>query len=258
VIAAVAGAVVAGGGAALAVARPVTRAQRWAEGRQARWPRLASDLAAEDRSLEAFVRQAVAAIAAGALIGAVMGTLANDGVIVVGAGAIWGAVLGWGLARRELARRAEAARVRLRQAAVELAELVALGMAGSLATTQATQVAAGACDPGVRERILGAVAGVEPGAALSRLGTDTAVAELQDLGRQLSAAATKGAQAREGLEHWAKARRQRDVAELEAAAAKATEGMVGPTALTVVGYMVLIGAPAVAAIGTGLGHGNGI
>jgi hypothetical protein len=148
--------------------------------------------------------------------------------------------------------------VRLRQAAVELAELVALGMAGSLATTQATQVAAGACDPGVRERILGAVAGVEPGAALSRLGADTAVAELGDLGRQLSAAATKGAQAREGLERWAKARRERDVAELEAAAAKATEGMVGPTALTVVGYMVLIGAPAVAAIGTGLGHGNGI
>src|SRR5213079_237863 len=135
--------------------RPVTRAQRWAEGRQARWPRLASDLVAEDRSLEAFVRQAVAAICAGALLGAVMGALANSGVIVVGVGAIWGATLGWGLARRALARRAEAARVRLRQAAVELAELVALGMAGSLATTQATQVAAQACDPGLRERIRG-------------------------------------------------------------------------------------------------------
>jgi hypothetical protein len=124
-------------------------------------------------------------------------------------------------------------------------------MAGSLATTQATQVAAQACDPTVRERVLRRTAGVEPGAALSGLGAECGVGELGDLGRQLSAAATKGSQAREGLERWAKARREREVAELEAAAAKATEGMVGPTALTVVGYMVLIGAPAVAAIGSG-------
>jgi len=87
-----------------------------------------------------------------------------------------------------------------------------------------------------------------PWAALGRLGADLGVHELEELAATVSLAGTEGARVRDSLVAKAASLRTHELARIEAEAGAATEQMSFPVALLALGFFVLIGYPAVAAV----------
>ena len=84
--------------------------------------------------------------------------------------------------------------------------------------------------------------------ALRRLGTDLDLPELVEVSSTVALAGTEGARVRRSLEAKAKALRARELSAAEAKAEAATERMAIPTALLMLGFMLLVGFPAVSAV----------
>ncbi|HET7486524.1 MAG TPA: type II secretion system F family protein [Acidimicrobiales bacterium] len=84
--------------------------------------------------------------------------------------------------------------------------------------------------------------------ALRRLGVDLAIPEVVEVASTVSLAGTEGARVRRSLEAKARALRGRELAEAEARAESATERMAIPTALLMLGFMLLVGFPAIASV----------
>jgi tight adherence protein C len=91
-----------------------------------------------------------------------------------------------------------------------------------------------------------------PWAALARLGTELRVDELVALASSVSLAGTEGARVRESLAVKATSLRDHALAEAESEAEATTEKMAVPVVLLFVGFLVLVGYPALDLIVTGL------
>lgn len=97
-----------------------------------------------------------------------------------------------------------------------------------------------------------ALTGETPWAALSRLGEEVGVAELVELSASISLAGTEGARVRESLAVKATSLRDHALADAEAQAEATTEKMALPVVLLFLGFLILIGYPAVNAVLTTL------
>jgi tight adherence protein C len=93
-----------------------------------------------------------------------------------------------------------------------------------------------------------ALTGETPWAALARLGEEVGVTELVELSASVSLAGTEGARVRESLAVKAASLRDHALAEAEAEAQSTTEKMALPVVLLFLGFLILIGYPAVDAV----------
>jgi Flp pilus assembly protein TadB len=94
--------------------------------------------------------------------------------------------------------------------------------------------------------------GETPWAALARLGNEVAVMELVELSSSVSLAGTEGARVRDSLAVKATSLRDHALSEAEAEAQSTTEKMALPVVLLFLGFLILVGYPAVDAVITGL------
>lgn len=97
-----------------------------------------------------------------------------------------------------------------------------------------------------------ALTGETPWAALARLGEEVGVTELVELSASVSLAGTEGARVRDSLAVKAESLRDHALAEADAEAQSTTEKMALPVVLLFLGFLVLIGYPAVDAVITNL------
>lgn len=97
-----------------------------------------------------------------------------------------------------------------------------------------------------------ALTGETPWAALSRLGDELGVSELVELAASISLAGTEGARVRESLAVKASSLREHALADAEAEAESTTEKMAMPVVLLFLGFLILIGYPAINAVLTAL------
>jgi tight adherence protein C len=93
-----------------------------------------------------------------------------------------------------------------------------------------------------------ALTGETPWAALARLGEEVGVTELVELSASVSLAGTEGARVRDSLAVKAASLRDHALAEAEAEAQSTTEKMALPVVLLFLGFLILIGYPAVDAV----------
>lgn len=136
-------------------------------------------------------------------------------------------------------------------------DLVVVSMAAGRGTEGALAVAAssgtGAAFEALRRALDGArLRGIAPWDALDELGGTLGVSELSGLAASIRLAGASGAKVRSSLAARAKALRERGLAESRAAAESETERMSVPVVLLVLGFIVLIGYPAVVQITTQL------
>ena len=97
-----------------------------------------------------------------------------------------------------------------------------------------------------------ALTGETPWAALSRLGQEVGVSELVELSASISLAGTEGARVRESQAVKATSLRDHALADAEAEAESTTEKMAMPVVLLFLGFLILIGYPALDAVMTNL------
>ena len=136
-------------------------------------------------------------------------------------------------------------------------DLVVVSMAAGRGVEGALSVAAetgsGSAFDALRSALDGArLKGIPPWDALDELGSELAVSELSGVAASIRLAGASGAKVRSSLAARAKALRARGLAEARAAAESETERMSVPVVLLVLGFIVLIGYPAVVQITTQL------
>lgn len=212
----------------------------------------------EDWLLSGMLSLGAAGLASGPFVAAVT---AAGGVhlpwgVPVGLSAVAGA--GAGLSPL-LSLRAEAG-LRRQEFSVALSafvDLVVVAMAGGRGTEGALSTAIGVGRGRVFDALRDALEsarlrGVAPWEALDDLGERLAVEDLQGLAASVRLAGSSGAKVRESLAARARALRTRALAESRAAAESETERMSVAVVLLVVGFIVLIGYPAVVQITTQL------
>jgi Flp pilus assembly protein TadB len=217
-----------------------------------------ADLAITGRTPEAHTSRCL--LTAGCLLGmavafAVLLAMAGLRVTIgiVGAGAL--ASVPAGVALAIAATRSEAAdrREELRRTLATFLELAGLTLAAGAGVESALLTAAGAGDGWAWDRIREAlrpsqVTGASPWEGLGRLGEELAVVELVELASAVALAVTSGGRLRDTLAARAASQRSRELAREQARAAGATEQMTFPVVAMALGFLVLIGFPAVARV----------
>jgi tight adherence protein C len=93
-----------------------------------------------------------------------------------------------------------------------------------------------------------ALTGETPWAALTRLGDELGVGELAELSSSVSLAGTEGAKVRDSLAVKAASLREHALAEAESEAQASTERMALPVVMLFVGFLLLIGYPAISIV----------
>lgn len=136
-------------------------------------------------------------------------------------------------------------------------DLVVVSMAAGRGVEGALSVAADTGKGSAFEALRGALdlsrlRGIPPWDALDELGIELGVTELSGVAASIRLAGASGARVRNSLAARAKALRARGLAEARAAAESETERMSIPVVLLVLGFIVLIGYPAVIQITTQL------
>jgi Flp pilus assembly protein TadB len=170
-------------------------------------------------------------------------------IVVPGAG---GFVLGLVLFfAPDLAVRSEAdeRRKAFKHALGSFLDLVVISLAGGAGVESALRDAAGigrgwAYAQLQRALEVTALTGETPWAALARLGEEVGVSELVELSATVSLAGTEGARVRDSLAVKATSLRQHALARSESEAESTTEKMALPIALLFLGFLILIGYPA--------------
>lgn len=244
-----------GGGALARAGRPLAEAIARLAGGPGR---LDEDLSVLGRSrAEHAAAVATGAIAGGALppllaaVAAVLGVHVPLSVPAIGCAAAGAA--GAGLPVVELRRRARTARARFRQALASWLELVALAQAAGMGLESALQSASATCDDASFRRIRQAVdvargIGRPPWDALARLGSQLGIADLEELGSNLALAGAEGARIRASLMAKAASLRRRELAEAESEANAVTERLFLPSIVLMLGFLVLVGYPALVTV----------
>jgi Flp pilus assembly protein TadB len=136
-------------------------------------------------------------------------------------------------------------------------DLVVISLAGGAGVESALRDAAGVGRGWAYAQLRNALevtslTGETPWAALARLGNEVGVAALVELSASVSLAGTEGARVRESLGVKSSSLRDHALAEAEAEAEATTEKMALPVVLLFLGFLVLVGYPAVELIVTGL------
>jgi Flp pilus assembly protein TadB len=132
-------------------------------------------------------------------------------------------------------------------------DLVVISLAGGTGVESALRDAAGVSRGWAFAQLrnaleVTALTGETPWAALARLGEEVGVTELVELSATVSLAGTEGARVRDSLAVKAASLRDHALAEAEAEAQSTTEKMALPVVLLFLGFLILIGYPAVDAV----------
>jgi Flp pilus assembly protein TadB len=224
-------------------------------------PALAADLALCGRSPQRHAAEQACAV----LTGLAVPNLAAAAAWAAGAPLSWtlplwtslAAAVAAGIAvQRRVRRAAGRRRHELRHAACGLLELAAVGLAGGAGVEQALVDAAETGHGWAHQRLRQAITAARTARLpiwqpLTDLATGTDLPELAELAAAFELAGAEGARIREHLSTHAAALRQRQVTDVETTAAAATERMALPTGLLLVGFLLLLGYPALATILTG-------
>lgn len=159
----------------------------------------------------------------------------------------------------DLALRSEATERRkaFRHALSSFLDLVVISLAGGAGVESALRDAAAIGEGWAFTQLRSALdvtmlTGETPWSALGRLGDELGVAELTELAASVSLAGTEGARVRESLAAKAKSLRDHELSDAEAEAQSATERMALPVVLLFLGFLILIGFPAIDAVLTGI------
>jgi Flp pilus assembly protein TadB len=159
----------------------------------------------------------------------------------------------------DLTLRTEAAdrRKGFRHALSSFLDLVVISLAGGAGVESALRDAAAIGEGWAFTQLRSALdvtmlTGETPWNALGRLGQELGVAELSELAASVSLAGTEGARVRESLAAKAKSLRDHELSDAEAEAQSATERMALPVVLLFLGFLILIGFPAIDAVLTGI------
>lgn len=158
-----------------------------------------------------------------------------------------------------LSLRSEAGRCRQEygMALSAFVDLVVVAMAAGLGTEAALSAASRAGSGPVFDSVRDALdrarlRGLAPWDALDELAGRLSIADLRGLAASIRLAGASGAKVRQSLAARAKALRARSLADSRAAAESETERMSVPVVLLVLGFVVLVGYPAVVQITTQL------
>jgi tight adherence protein C len=148
---------------------------------------------------------------------------------------------------------ADERRKAFKQALGSFLDLVVISLAGGTgvesALRDAASVGRGWAFAQLRNALeVTALTGETPWAALARLGEEVGVTELVELSATVSLAGTEGARVRDSLAVKAASLRDHALAEAEAEAQSTTEKMALPVVLLFLGFLILIGYPAVDAV----------
>lgn len=223
---------------------------------------LAADLRLVGRSLEEHMAQkvllALFGLALPALLAVTWTVIGIDVSFLLPAGA--GLALGvFFFFAPDLTLRSEAAerRKEFRRSLGSFLDLVVISLAGGSgvesALRDAVAVGRGWAFAQLRNALeVTTLTGETPWAALARLGDEVGVDELVQLSSSVSLAGTEGARVRESLAVKATSLRSHALAEAEADAEATTEKMAMPVVLLFVGFLVLVGYPAIDLILNGL------
>ena len=147
----------------------------------------------------------------------------------------------------------EERRKAFKQALGSFLDLVVISLAGGSGVESALRDAAGVgrgwAFAQLRNALeVTALTGETPWAALARLGEEVGVTELVELSATVSLAGTEGARVRDSLAVKSASLRDHALAEAEAEAQSTTEKMALPVVLLFLGFLILIGYPAVDAV----------
>jgi Flp pilus assembly protein TadB len=225
-----------------------------------RFDRVEADLRLTGRTLEQHLAQKVLL----AIFGLALPVLVGLMWIVVGVGVpvTLPAVVGIALATvfffapdLTLHSEAEDRRNQFKHALGSFLDLVVISLAGGAGVESALRDAAGIGRGWAYAQLRHALdvttlTGETPWAALARLGEEVGVSELTELAASISLAGTEGARVRDSLAMKASTLREHAMAEAESEAESTTEKMAVPTVLLFLGFMILIGYPAVDAVMT--------
>ncbi len=223
---------------------------------------LEADLRLTGRSIEAHMAQkmllALFGVSLPILVG-VIWSVAGIGLtlsIPVGGGVLLGLFFFFA---PDIALRSEAAnrRKEFKSALGSFLDLVVISLAGGAGVESALRDATGVGRGWAFVQLHNALevttlTGETPWAALARLGHEVGVSELVELSSSVSLAGTEGARVRESLAVKAASLREHTLAEALAEAESTTEKMAIPVVLLFVGFLILVGFPAMDLILTGL------
>lgn len=230
--------------------------------RMTRVSRLAStDLDLIGRSLEAVTLERILVALAGFALPIVMlavtsvGGVPLPGSLVFGL-VLLGAVAGYQVPALQVRTRAALARRRFRTSLSAYLDLVAIMLAGGAGIETALFAAARIGDGPAFRRIAGALelsrtSRQSPWDTLAALGRDIAVTDLPELAATVRLGGEQGARMTASLVAKASSLRAKQLAEVEAEANAATEKMGLPMVLLFLGFLVLLGFPAMHMINAG-------
>lgn len=223
---------------------------------------LEADLRLTGRSIEQHMAQKVLLALFGLALPALLGVM--WAVLDIGPPITVAVAFGVGLGAffffvPDLVARSEAAerRKEFKRSLGSFLDLVVISLAGGAGVESALRDAAGVGRGWAFRQLHNALdvtslTAETPWAALARLGTELKVDELVALASSVSLAGTEGARVRESLAVKATSLRDHALAEAESEAEATTEKMAVPVVLLFVGFLVLVGYPALDLIVTGL------
>lgn len=219
---------------------------------------LEQDLAILDRHVEAHALARVkgALLAATAAIVAWAMASALDACLPAAPVAIFALALGaagWCLADSRLRQRANARRREFSSALSTYLDLVSISLAGGAGTEQALTDAARVGNGWSFQLLQRVLADAQltqraPWRALGETAEAMDLAPLLELAAAMTLAGESGARTRESLAAKAESLRNHELTQIESEAAAATEKMGAPVAFLVIGFVALIGYPALATI----------
>jgi tight adherence protein C len=222
---------------------------------------LRADLSLIDRPIETHLAYSLLGAAAGAVVpfifgGALIGLFGGLPVTTPVFLGLSGLVIGALLPTLQAGQRAGVRRRDFRHVVGSFLDLVALNLSGGRGIPEALNSASSVSDGWAMVRLRDTLAiarlqGVTPWSALSRLGEETAVGELSDLGAALELVADDGAKVRESLAARAASMRRREMADAEGRAQARSQSMLIAQLLLAVGFLIFLIYPAIVRVLSG-------
>jgi len=223
-----------------------------------------SDLEVTRRSLAAVTTERILVALAGMMLPlSMMAMTAIGGVplpgLVMIVAAIIGAVVGYQVPMWQLTTRASLARRRFRTSLSAYLDLVSIMLSGGAGIETALFAASRVGDGPAFTRIADALdvsrtSRQSPWDALAHLGASVGVAELPELAATVRLGGEQGARMTASLVAKASSMRSKQLAEVEAQANAATEKMGLPMVMLFLGFLILLGYPAMHLINAGFSN----